>query len=318
MLQYILRRVLWLIPIILMISFIVYGLMDLAPGSVIDTIDTSLMTPEQIEDLYRRYDLDRSLLYRYVKYMINLVQGDLGVSMSNGRSIWGEFVRGFPYTFSLSLVSMAIGVSIAIPLGIFAARHAGSIWDTLTTGFTLMGMSMPSFWTGLLLIMVFSAKLSWLPAIYTEGNLLSYVMPGVTGGLMMSATVTRQTRSAMLDVLRADYISTAQAKGVSQKNIIWKHALRNGWIPIITQIGIMMGRTLAGSAVVETVYSWPGIGRLTVTAVAQRDTTMACGLVILTCILYVIVLLIVDLVYAFVDPRIKAQYQSKRIRRRAV
>jgi len=178
-------------------------------------------------------------------------------------------------------------------------------------------MSMPSFWTGLLLIMLFSARLNWLPAIYTEGNLLSYVMPGVTGGLMMSATVTRQTRSAMLDVLRADYISTAQAKGVPQKSIIWKHALRNGWIPIITQIGIMMGRTLAGSAVVETVYSWPGIGRLTVTAVAQRDTTMACGLVILTCIMYVVVLLVVDLVYAFVDPRIKAQYQGSRIRRRA-
>ena len=317
MLLYILRRVLWLIPIIVMISFIVYGLMDLAPGNIVDSIDTSQMSPEQIDDLYRKYDLDKTVLYRYGKYMFNLVQGDIGVSAASGHSVWNDFARGFPYTFKLALLSMAIGVAIAIPLGIFAARHAGSIWDTLTTGFTLLGMSMPSFWTGLLLIMLFSARLSWLPAVYTEGNPLSYVMPGITGGLMMSATVTRQTRSAMLDVLRADYISTAQAKGVSLRHIIWKHALRNGWIPIITQIGLMMGQTLAGSAVVETVYTWPGIGRLTVQAVASRDTTMACGLVILTCILYVIVLLIVDLVYAFVDPRIKAQYQRNRTRRRA-
>ena len=318
MLFYIFRRILWLIPVIVIISFIVFALMDLAPGSIVDTIDTSELTEEQIAELYRRYDLDKSLLYRYGKYMFRLMQGDIGVSMANARPVWDDFIRGFPYTIRLSLVSMAIGVAIAIPLGIFAARHAGSIWDNLTTGFTLLGMSMPQFWIGLLLIMLFSAKLDWLPAIHTEGNPLSYVMPGVTGGLMLSATITRQTRSAMLDVLKADYISTARAKGVSQIQIIWKHALRNGWIPIITQIGMMTARTLSGSAVVETVYSWPGIGRLTVQAVTQRDTTMACGLVILTCILYVFVLLMVDIVYAFVDPRIKAQYQKARIKRRAV
>jgi len=317
MLRYILRRVLWLIPVIIVISFIVYGLMDLAPGSVIDTIDTSQLTEEQIAELYKKYDLDKSMVYRYGKYMFNLVQGDLGKSMSTGRSVWDDFSRGFPFTLRLTLVSLIIGVAIAIPLGIFAAKHAGSILDTLTTGFTLMGMSMPSFWIGLLLVMLFSARLKWLPAIYTEGNPLCYIMPGLTGGLMMSATVTRQTRSAMLEVIRADYMRTAQAKGVTQKQLTWKHALRNAWIPIITQIGVTMGRTLAGSAVVETVYSWPGIGRLTVTAVAQRDAIMACGLVILTCILYVIVLLIVDLIYAFVDPRIKAQYQRGAKRRTA-
>jgi len=317
MLRYILRRVLWLIPVIIVVSFIVYGLLDLAPGSVIDTIDTSQLTPEQVADLYRQYDLDRSILYRYGKYMFNLVQGDLGTSLSTGRSVWDDFARGFPFTFRLSLVSLIIGVAIAIPMGIFAAKRAGSVWDTLTTGFTLLGMSMPSFWIGLLLIMLFSVRLNWLPPIYTAGNPLCYVMPGITGGLMMSATVTRQTRSAMLEVLRADYIRTAQAKGVPQKQRTWKHALRNAWIPIITQIGITLGRTLAGSAVVETVYSWPGIGRLTVTAVAQRDAIMACGLVILTCILYVAVLLAVDIIYAFVDPRIKAQYQSGKRRKAA-
>ena len=317
MLLYILRRILWMIPIIIMISFIIFTLMDLTPGTIIDTLDTSQMTPEQVAEVTSLYDLDKPLLYRYGKYMYNLMRGDIGVSVATGRSIWHDFARGFPYTVRLAFLSMAIGVAIAIPMGISAARHAGSIWDTLTTGFTLLGMSMPTFWIGLLLIMLFSARLGWLPAVHTEGNALSYIMPGITGGLSMSATITRQTRSVMLDVLRADYISTAQAKGVSQRQIIWKHALRNGWIPIITQIGLMMGHTLAGSAVVETVYTWPGIGRLTVMAVSARDATMACGLVILTCILYVTVLLIVDILYAFADPRIKAQYQSSRIRRRA-
>lgn len=316
MIRYIIRRLLWLIPIIIAVSFIVFALMDLAPGTIIDTIDTSQMTEEQIADLRAQYDLDKPMLYRYGKYMFNLLRGDLGRSISTGYSVWGEFKAGFPYTVKLALVNLVIGVAIAIPLGIFAAKHAGTIWDTLTTGFTLLGMSMPSFWSGLLLIMLFSAKLNWLPAVYTAGNPLCYVMPGLTGGLMMSATVTRQTRSAMLEVIRADYMRTARAKGVPEKQITRKHALRNAWIPIITQIGITLGRTLAGSAVVETVFSWPGIGKLTVTAVQQRDTTMACGLVILTCIMYVLVLLLVDLIYAFVDPRIKAQYQSGGKKRR--
>jgi len=308
--------VLWLIPIIIIISFIVYALIDLAPGSVVDTIDMSQMSEEQVLELYRRYDLDKPMLYRYGKYMFNLVQGDLGQAASTGRSVWGEFKKGFPHTFRLSMVCIVIGVALAIPLGIFAAKHAESIWDTLTTGFTLLGMSMPPFWIGLLLIMLFTARLNWLPPIYTAGNPLCYIMPGLTGGLAMSATVTRQTRSAMLEVIRADYLHTARAKGVSEHQITWKHALRNAWIPIVTQIGVTMGRTLAGSAVVETVYTWPGIGWLTVMAVQQRDASMACGLVILTCIMYVIVLLIVDLIYAFVDPRIKAQYQRSSKRRK--
>ena len=316
MLRFILRRILWLIPIIIIISFIVFALIDLAPGSVVDTIDMSQLSEEQVQEIYRRYDMDKPMLYRYGKYMFNLVQGNLGQSASTGRSVWGEFIKGFPYTFRLSIVCIVIGVALAIPLGIFAAKHAETIWDTLTTGFTLLGMSMPPFWIGLLLIMLFSAKLNWLPAIYTAGNPLCYIMPGLTGGLAMSATVTRQTRSAMLEVIRADYLHTARAKGVSEHQITWKHALRNAWIPIITQIGVTMGRTLAGSAVVETVYTWPGIGWLTVMAVQQRDAAMACGLVILTCVMYVIVLLIVDLIYALVDPRIKAQYQRSSKRRR--
>jgi peptide/nickel transport system permease protein len=270
-----------------------------------------MMTEAEIDMMRARYDLDKSVFWRYGKYMMNLVQGDLGVSESTGRSVWREFAYGFPFTLRLSFLILIIGVAIAIPLGIFAAKHAGTVWDSLTTGFTLIGMSMPSFWVGLLLIMLFSARLNWLPAVYTEGNLLSYLMPGVTGGLMLSATITRQTRSAMLENARADFTRTARAKGVPERQITWKHTLKYAWIPIVTQIGITLGRTLAGSAVVEMVYSWPGIGKLTVMAVAQRDTTMACGVVILTCIMYVFVLLMVDLVYALVDPRIKAQYQSK-------
>jgi len=311
MFRYTIRRLLWMIPVIVGVSLIIFVLMDLVPGNIVDTIDTSMMSEDQIAELYVRYDLDKTVFYRYGKYMLGLIQGDLGVSQATGRTVWREFTYGFPYTLRLAFFILLLGVAIAIPMGIFAAKYAGTIWDTLITGITIIGMSMPSFWVGLLLIMLFSAKLDWLPPIYTKGNPLSYLMPVVAGGVSMAATITRQTRSAMLDTRRADFLRTARAKGVSERNITWRHALRNALIPIVTQVGVMLAVTLAGSAVIETVYSLPGTGKLTVQAVQQRDTTMACGLVILTCILYVLILLAVDLVYALVDPRIKVQFQRK-------
>ena len=311
MLRYTIRRLLWILPVIVGVSLIIFVLMDLVPGNIVDTMDTSMMTENQIAELYERYDLDKSVLFRYSKYMLNLVRGDLGVSQATGRTVWREFAYGFPYTMRLTFFIFLLGVAIAIPMGIFAAKYAGTIWDTLITGVTIIGMSMPSFWVGLLLIMLFSARLDWLPPIYTKGNPLSYLMPVVAGGISMAATITRQTRSAMLDTSKADYLRTARAKGVSERGITWKHALRNALIPIVTQVGVMLAVTIAGGAVIETVFALPGTGKLTVQAVQQRDTTMACGLVILTCILYVLILLAVDLIYALVDPRIKAQFQRK-------
>jgi peptide/nickel transport system permease protein len=230
-------------------------------------------------------------------------------------SVWELYITRFPKTLQLALVALVLGVAVAIPLGIFAAKHAGTIWDNLTTVFSLFGISMPPFWLGLLLLFAFSYHIKLFPAVY-DGTIMGFVLPAVTTGFVMAGTATRQTRSAMLEVARQDYLRTARAKGVPERQVTTKHALRNAWIPIITTIGMTVSRTLAGSAVVEAVFSWPGVGRMTVEAVSQRDVPLACGCVILTTILYVVMLLIVDLLYAVVDPRIRAQYSGGRKKKR--
>ena len=284
--------------------------MDAAPGTIVDTMISEATTAEDIAALMEKYDLDKPVFYRYAKYMINLVQGDLGTSDLTGIKVWSAYISRLPNTLILSLAALVIGSLLSVPLGIRAARHAGKLTDNLTTTFTLIGMSMPSFWLGLLLLMVFSFKLGWLPAGGKTG-ILSFILPAVCSGLMLMAMSTRQTRSSMLEVLGSDYLRTARAKGVPEKAVIRKHALGNAWIPILTTIGTSLSATLAGSAVIESVFSWPGVGRLTVDAVMSRDVKLTCGCVIMTTILYVVLQLAVDLLYAFVDPRIKAQYANR-------
>ena len=315
MLKYALRRLLWLIPTIAMVSFIIYALMDLAPGSVIDSMVSEEMTQEDIDELRAEFDLDKPMIYRYGKYMLNLLRGDLGRSQVSDISVWELYSSRFPMTLRLAVLSLIIGVAIALPLGIFAAKHSGTIWDNLTTSVSLFGISMPTFWIGLLLLYAFSYYLKIFPAGY-DGSIKSYVLPAVTSGFMLSANTTRQTRSAMLEVLRQDYLRTARAKGLSERQITVRHALPNALIPIITQIGMQLARTLAGSVVVETVFSWPGIGQLMVEAINRRDITLATGGVILTLIIFVVMVLIIDLLYAAVDPRIKAQFAPKSAKRK--
>lgn len=316
MIRYIIKRLLWIIPIIICVAFIIYALLDLAPGTILDTLSTDGLSPEEYQQLLERYDLDKPMLYRYAKYMWNLLHGDLGKTQSTGLDVWKEYISRFPATLKLAIAGMIIGVALAIPLGIFAAKHAGSVADNLVTVFSMAGISMPSFWLGLMLLYVFAYKLKLFPLGGFEGGLRGIVLPALCSGLLMAGTTARQTRSSMLEVLRADYLRTARAKGVSEKNVIRKHALGNALIPIITSIGNTLAMMLAGSAVVESVFSWPGVGRLTVQAVTNRDTVQACGCVILTCIIFVVLLLLVDLAYAVVDPRIKAQYSSKKAKRR--
>ena len=210
--------------------------MDLAPGTVVDTMLTDAATAEEKAELMAKYDLDKPLVYRYAKYMFNLIQGDLGSSDVTGISVWELYISRLPATLSLSLAALVIGSILSIPLGIFAARHTGKISDSVTTAFTLTGISMPSFWLGLLLLLLFSYKLGWLPAGGNKG-LASYVLPALCSGLMLMATATRQTRSSMLEILRSDFLRTARSKGVPEKVVIRKHALRNALMPIVTTIG---------------------------------------------------------------------------------
>lgn len=314
MLRYSANRILMLIPILLCVTFIIFALMDLAPGTIIDSMITEDMTQEDIEFLESKYDLDKPMIVRYGIYIWNLLHGDLGSSQVTGLSVWEQFSERWPNTLWLSVFSLMFGVALAIPAGIFAAKHAGTIWDNITTALAMVGLSMPNFWLGLMLLTWFSLKVKIFPAAY-DGTWRSFVLPVVANGFAMMASITRQTRSSILEVSRQDYLRTARAKGVPERRVTIKHKLGNAWIPIITQIGMMLGITLGGSAVIETVYSWPGVGYLMVQAIGRRDTIMACGCVILTASIYSIVLLLVDLVYAAVDPRIRSAYTSKKKRR---
>jgi len=311
LIRYIIKRILLLIPILIAVSFIVYALLDLTPGTIVDAMISESMTAEDIKALRSEYDLDKPMVYRYGKYMINLVQGDLGVSYITKTSVWDTYVSRLPPTLLLAFSGLIIGASVGIPLGIRSARNAGSISDNATTVFVLLGVSMPAFWLALLLLQLFSLQLGWLPAGGMKHGIRSLILPAVCSGLMLMATSTRQTRSGMLEVLKADYLRTARAKGVPEESVIRRHALGNAWIPILTAMGASLANLLAGSVVIEQVFSWPGVGRLTIEAVQQRDVPTVLGCVIMTTGLYVLVYVIVDILYAFVDPRIKSQYTGK-------
>jgi ABC-type dipeptide/oligopeptide/nickel transport system permease component len=314
LIRYIANRLLWLIPTILLVSFIVFGLIELTPGTIIDGMLSDGMTAEDIAALERLYNLDRPMIYRYGLYMLNMLQGDLGVSQITGLNVWSTYISRLPNTLLLALSALIIAVITSIPLGIFTARRAGTLADTAGTMLALVGVSMPAFWLGLLLLLVFSAYLGWLPGGGFVHGFRSLILPAITSATLLLATAMRQTRSSMLEVLRSDFLRTARAKGVPEKAVIRKHALGNAMIPIIATLGTGLGIQLAGSVVIEQVFAWPGIGRLTIDAVMNRDVTMAMGCIILTCVMYTLVQLIADLLFAVFDPRIRAMYSANKKR----
>ena len=310
MARYVALRVLLLIPILLCVTFIVYALVDMMPGSIADRIITGDMTDEEIQEIYELFDLDKPMLWRYGKYLWNLLHGDLGASQDTGLSVWYLFTSRWMNTVKLSLFSVALSIVIGIPVGIYAAKHAGTISDNLCTAGTMIFVSMPNFWLGLMLLTWFCYKVKLFPVTY-DGTWKCFVLPVLAGGMAMSASLTRQTRSAILEVSRQDYLRTARAKGVPERTVTYKHELGNALIPIITNIGGAFSATLAGSAIIEEVYSWPGVGYMQVQAIRKRDAVLACGTAVLITALHTVILLLVDLVYAAVDPRIKAAYVSK-------
>ena len=317
MIIYFLKRILLLIPVILLVSFIVFALMDMAPGDTLSTWDLSDMSEEEVAELRANLGIDDALIVRYGRYLFRLIQGDLGVSDRSGIRVWDTYTSRLPNTLILAFSAFIIGVAVSIPPGVIAARRAGKITDNIITGVTMIGMSVPGFWLGILLILLFSYQLGWFPAAGFNDGFRSVVLPAVCSATILVATATRQTRSSMLEVLKADYLRTARAKGVPEKVVVRKHALGNAMIPIVTTVGLSLGHAISGTAIIEAVFAWPGVGRLVVESVNSRDVTATTGTVILTTILYVLVLLAVDIVYAIIDPRIKAQYSNagKRWRR---
>lgn len=308
--RYIRKRILMLIPVIIGVSFLIYFIMDLAPGDVISQLAPDNATTEQIEMLRHQYGYDRSVFYRYMMYMAGLVKGDLGTSYLTGKPVWEMFIQRLPATLMLSLGAIIVSMIISIPLGVFSAIHNGSLGDNAAMVVALLGLSMPNFWLGLLLIIAFSLRLGLFPSGGMDG-IRSVILPAITIGTGYTAIMTRTTRSSMLDVIRQDYLRTARAKGVPEKVVIRKHALKNALIPIITVIGTQMAACIGGSVLTETVFAWPGVGRLIIDSVNQRDVPAVTGSIIMTTILISILLLVIDLLYAFVDPRIKAQYAKR-------
>ncbi|NLX87264.1 MAG: ABC transporter permease [Clostridiales bacterium] len=307
MIRYTIRRLLMLIPILIAVSLVVYFIVDLAPGDVVDVIAPDDASPEDKELLREMMGLNDPFIIRYARYMQGLMRGDLGKSYVNNRDVFEVYFSRLPNTLLLALAGAFVAVLIAVPLGVVSAMHRGSWKDAISMIFGLLGLSMPNFWLGLLLIIFFSLKLGLFPSYGSEGW-SSIVLPAITVGTAQAALVMRTTRSSMLEVVRQDYLRTARAKGVPERTVIYKHALRNALIPIVTVMGTQLGVALGGAVFTETVFAWPGVGRLVVDAINSRDIPMVTGCLILTTMLASFLILLVDIAYAFIDPRIKARY----------
>ncbi len=309
MFRYIMKRILMMIPVLIAVSFVVYFLMDLAPGDIISSMAPQDATEAEIEMMREELGLNGSLIERYFRYLGGLLKGDMGMSLSLKRPVADVFFERFPATLELALAATVVALAISIPLGIAAATHHRSFLDGFSMVTAMLGLSMPGFWLGLLLILFFSHQLGWLPS-GGSGGIVHLILPAIALGAGQAGSLTRITRSSMLDVIRQDYLRTARAKGVSEKMVIRKHALKNALIPIITVFGSTLGNLLGGAVAIETVFSWPGIGRLTVSAINTRDITLATGCIIMFTVLLTVTMLLVDIAYAYVDPRIKAQYSK--------
>lgn len=313
--KYIIKRVLMLIPIILGVSFLVFIMTDSAEGNVLQLIGDDY-TVEQMADLMHELGYDRSVFYRYGNYMKDLLRGNLGKSFIYKRNVLDLYMQRLPATLKLAGASVLVAIVLSIPLGIKAAQSHGSLVDNGSMVFALVGLSMPNYWLGLMLAVLFSQKLHWLPSGGNLAGWKSLVLPAITLGTGLMATMTRTTRSSMLDVIRQDYLRTARAKGVPEKIVIRKHGLRNALIPIITIIGTELGKAVGGAVVTENVFSYPGVGRLIIEAVNQRDTITVTGCLIMTAILVAVIQLFVDILYAFVDPRLRAEYSTNKREKR--
>ncbi len=259
-----------LIPVLLAVAFVIYAIMNVAEGDPVYSVAGADATEEQLAALREEMGLNGSLIERYFRYIGNLLKGDLGVSYVSKQDVMKIYLQRLPNTLKLASMTMIFATLIALPLGIIAAVNQNSWIDTLSMVLALIGLSMPNFWLGLLLIILFSLKLGWFPSGGNEG-FKSIILPSFTVGAGLAALLTRTTRSSMLDVIRQDYLRTARAKGVPEKTIIRKHALRNALIPIITIFGVQFSNVLGGSVLAETVFAWPGVGRLVVDAIDQRD-----------------------------------------------
>jgi peptide/nickel transport system permease protein len=304
MATYLLRRLLLTIPVLVGVTLIIFVMVRLAPGDPAQVIAGEQATRETVEDIRRALGLDRPLPVQYARFLGDLVRGDLGRSTRSHRPVVRELADRFPNTIELTLAGMLVASVIGVGAGVVSATHRNRWPDTVSMVLALGGVSIPVFWLGLMLILVFSVTLGWLPPV-GRGTWAQLVLPAITLGAASAAILARMTRSALLEVLGQDFVTTARAKGLGERLVIYKHALKNAMIPVVTVMGLQFGTLLSGAVLTETVFAWPGIGRLIVDSILARDYPVVQGAVLLTALTFVVVNLVVDVLYSVLDPRIR-------------
>ena len=309
MIKYVVKRLLILIPTLLAVIFIVFFITSLTPGDPGSLILGQNASKEDIAKKNEELGFYDPLLVRYGRYVWDLVHGDLGNSWKSGRSVTKEVLGRLPVTATLAAGAVVIGIVFGITLGIISAVKQYSITDIILTIIAMFLASFPGFWIGMMLILLFSLALGWLPA-FGVGSFKHYILPWLTAGCGFIASQLRMTRTSMLECIRADYMRTARAKGQKEFKVVTRHALRNALLPIITLVGMEFGGMLGGTVTIESVFSLPGVGTMIIEAIRLKDVPLILGGTISLSILFTIVMVIVDILYAFIDPRIKARYSK--------
>lgn len=310
MYKFIIKRLLLMIPVLLGISIIIFTIISLTPGNPARLILGDRASQEAIDQLNEELGYYDPIPVKYANYMIDILHGDMGTSYRTGGNVVDEILTRFPTTLLLAVLDIFLTAVISIPLGVYVAIKKNSFADNFLTILALVFTAMPSFWLGMILILVFSVGLNLLPATGSE-TFANFILPAFSVSLLSIAQIMRMMRSSMLETIRSDYMRTARAKGVKENKIIWKHAIRNALLPVVTTLGVNFGWALGGSVITETVFGMAGVGTLTLLSVRSKDVPMVMGCILFMSLLFSIITLIVDISYAYIDPRIKAQYGFK-------
>lgn len=302
--RFIARRLLLLVPVTFGVLTLVFSLVHLIPGDPVEIMLGEGATAADLEQLRHQLGLDRPLAAQFAGYLGGLLRGDLGTSLSYGEPVSALIAGRLLPTLLLTLASMVVALAIALPAGVLGAVRQNRPVDHLVTVGSLLGVSMPNFWLGPLLIILFSLRLGWLPVSGMEGP-ASIVLPAITLGTALAAVLTRMVRSSLLEELGEEYVRAARAKGLTERRVLWKHAMRNALIPVLTVLGLQFGSLLTGAIITESIFSWPGLGQLLIRSINYRDFPLVQGCILAISATYIVVNLITDLAYAWLDPRIK-------------
>jgi peptide/nickel transport system permease protein len=302
--RFLARRLALTLPVLLGVATLVFSLIHLIPGDPAQAMLGEAAPQADVEELRRRLGLDRPLIEQYGAFLTGLVQGDLGTSLRTGQPVTSQILERMPATFELAAAAMLVAICVSIPLGIAAAVRRGTAVDHAAMTLALTGVSVPNFWLGPLLAIVFAVELGWLP-VSGRGTPQHLILPAVSLGAALAAILARMTRASMLEELREQYVLAARARGVPRLRAIVRHAFRNSLIPVVTLVGLQFGAVLTGAVITETIFAWPGIGRLLIQSIGFRDYPLVQGCILLIAVTYVAVNLLTDLVYGVLDPRIR-------------